>query len=210
MFLLQVKKAEQAVGQGRYSSDLKAYNFVAFGVNALFHLLHLLNTHTTYDGLAQDTSISTSQSSVVMALCLVIILEYKERGLFFGWPTTRDKGRISRFMRWDYSASNIVRRYHGYAIGWAAIYTCWYHPMENTIGHQMGFFYTWILLLQVKYEKRIVAILGLEPRTFALLARRSNQLSYAALARIAGQSHRVLILRPSSESQQLQNITVLL
>ena len=84
-----------------------------------------------------------------MALCLIILLEYKDRGIFFGWPTVEHKGKISRKMRWDYGPINIIRRYHGYAIGWAAIYTCWYHPMENTVGHLLGFFYTWIIMLQV-------------------------------------------------------------
>ena len=148
--IFQIKKAEEALGPGRYSSDLKAFNYVAFALNTLFHLLHFLCTHVTYDGTAQDTSISTSQSSVVMALCLIFLLEYKERGIFFGWPTTEDTGKISRKMRWDYGPINIVRRYHGYAIGWAAIYTCWYHPMENTVGHLLGFFYTWIIMLQVR------------------------------------------------------------
>ena len=36
------------------------FNWVAFAVNTVFHLIHLLNTHTTYDGLAQDTTICSS------------------------------------------------------------------------------------------------------------------------------------------------------
>ncbi|XP_035658606.1 uncharacterized protein LOC118403852 [Branchiostoma floridae] len=31
---------------------------------------------------------------------------------------------------------------------WAAVYTLWYHPMENTLGHVMGFMNTWIFMLQ--------------------------------------------------------------
>ncbi len=39
-----------------------------------------------------------------------------------------------------------VRRYHGYFFAWAAIYTLWHHPMENTLG--VGFKYMFPLLLQ--------------------------------------------------------------
>jgi hypothetical protein len=41
-----------------------------------------------------------------------------------------------------------VRRYHGYYFAWATVYTFWYHPMVNTSGHLIGFFYMFLLLLQ--------------------------------------------------------------
>ena len=41
-----------------------------------------------------------------------------------------------------------MRKYHGYVFAWATVYTFWYHPMENTAGHLIGFFYMFLLLLQ--------------------------------------------------------------
>ena len=41
-----------------------------------------------------------------------------------------------------------ARKYHGYFFAWATIYTFWYHPMDNTTGHLIGFFYMFLLLLQ--------------------------------------------------------------
>jgi hypothetical protein len=41
-----------------------------------------------------------------------------------------------------------VAHYHGYVFAWAIIYTFWYHPMENTSGHLIGFLYTFLLMVQ--------------------------------------------------------------
>ena len=41
----------------------------------------------------------------------------------------------------------VARKYHGYYFAWAIIYTFWYHPMEITGGHLLGFFYMFLLLL---------------------------------------------------------------
>jgi hypothetical protein len=43
---------------------------------------------------------------------------------------------------------SFVRKYHGYVFAWATVYTFWYHPMENTVGHLVGFLYMFLLLLQ--------------------------------------------------------------
>jgi hypothetical protein len=42
----------------------------------------------------------------------------------------------------------VIKLYHGYFFSFAAIYTFWYHPMEATLGHLIGFFYMFLLLLQ--------------------------------------------------------------
>ena len=46
----------------KYTSTPDKYNIILFFLNCFFHLLHLLNTHTTYDGTAADTSEASSQS----------------------------------------------------------------------------------------------------------------------------------------------------
>jgi hypothetical protein len=64
-------------------------------------------------------------------------MENKRRGLFWGKKAPLGK-RVMDF----------VRKYHGYVFAWATIYTFWYHPMENTPGHLIGFLYMFLLLLQ--------------------------------------------------------------
>jgi hypothetical protein len=121
----------------KYTPGLHPVNLVALGVNAFFILLHLIQTHIWYDGLAQDVSIFSSQGSVIVMLVWILLMENSRRGLFFG-----KKAPISR------SIIDFARKYHGYVFAWAIIYTFWYHPMVATAGHLWGFFYTFLLLLQ--------------------------------------------------------------
>lgn len=121
----------------RYSAGLHPVNVVALLANLVFIVLHTVQTHLFYDGLAQDVSIFSSQASVVMLLVVVLLMENRRRGLIWG-KTVPFKASIVDF----------VRRYHGYLFSWAIIYTFWYHPMENTSGHLIGFFYIFLLLLQ--------------------------------------------------------------
>jgi hypothetical protein len=121
----------------RYSDKLHRINILALALNALFLLLHFVQTHLWYDGLAQDVSIWSSQASVVLLLVMVLLMENKRRGLFFG-----RKAPISK------RAMDIVRRYHGYFFAWGIVYTFWYHPLEPTSGHLLGFLYMFMLMLQ--------------------------------------------------------------
>lgn len=121
----------------RYTTGLHKVNIVALAVNALFIVLHFVQTHIWYDGLAQDVSILSSQGSVIVLLVWVLLMENNRRGMFFGKPLPI-RQEIVRF----------ARKYHGYFFAWATVYTFWYHPMEPTSGHLIGFFYTFLLLLQ--------------------------------------------------------------
>jgi hypothetical protein len=121
----------------RYTNGLHPINIVALGFNAVFALLHVLQTHLWYDGLAQDVSIWSSQVSVVVLLVWVLLMENNRRGMFFG--TKLPVGKQVMYF---------VRKYHGYYFAWAVIYTFWYHPAEATLGHLWGFFYTLLLMLQ--------------------------------------------------------------
>jgi hypothetical protein len=121
----------------RYSEDLHRVNLVALILNAIFILLHFIQTQLWYDGLAQDVSIWSSQASVILLLVMVLLMENKRRGLFFG-----RKAPLSS------STMDFVRRYHGYFFSWGILYTFWYHPMEPTSGHLLGFFYMFLLMLQ--------------------------------------------------------------
>ncbi|XP_067687198.1 uncharacterized protein [Haliotis asinina] len=147
LYIAQHHKAHVTKSQ-RYSTRLTKWNYISFGLHVFFHLLHLAQTHTTYDALASDVSIASSQSSVIMILVFIMLIEYRDRGIVFLWPTDIQQDKISRTLRLDQAAFSFIRRYHGYAFAWGAIYTFWYHPMENTWGHALGFFHTWIIMLQ--------------------------------------------------------------
>ncbi|MDH5508180.1 MAG: hypothetical protein OEZ02_13240 [Anaerolineae bacterium] len=121
----------------KYSGRLHRINYIAFAVNAFFILLHVVQTHIWYDGLAQDVSIWSSQVSVAILLIWVILMENPRRGIFLGKriPFSR---RVIDF----------ARKYHGYYFAWAAVYTFWYHPAVSTPGHLLGFFYMFMLFVQ--------------------------------------------------------------
>ncbi len=121
----------------KYTTGLHKVNIAALGVNALFIVLHFIQTHLWYDGLAQDVSIFSSQGSVIVMLIWIMLMENRRRGVVFGKRLPISQ-RIIQF----------ARKYHGYFFAWAIVYTFWFHPMETTNGHLMGFFYTFLLMLQ--------------------------------------------------------------
>lgn len=121
----------------RYTTGLHRLNVVALAANGAFIALHALQTQVFYDGLAQDVSIFSSQGSVVLLLVVVLLMENRRRGLVLTWSAPISAQVVG-----------LARRYHGYLFSWAAIYTFWYHPMESTSGHLIGFFYMFLLLAQ--------------------------------------------------------------
>jgi hypothetical protein len=121
----------------KYSKGLHPVNVWALGVNAFFIVVHLVQTHIWYDGLAQDVSSFTSQGSVILMLCAILVMENKRRGMFFGAKAPFSERVIS-----------FARKYHGYLFSWAIVYTFWFHPMVSTPGHLAGFFYMFMLMLQ--------------------------------------------------------------
>ncbi|MDX8032038.1 hypothetical protein SK803_17575 [Lentzea sp. BCCO 10_0856] len=121
----------------RYTTGLHRLNVVALAANGAFIGLHALQTQVFYDGLAQDVSIFSSQGSVVLLLVVVLLMENRRRGLVLTWSAPISAQVVG-----------FARRYHGYLFSWAAIYTFWYHPMESTSGHLIGFFYMFLLLAQ--------------------------------------------------------------
>ena len=132
-FLIAMARKERP----QYIFGLHAVNLWALGINGFFILLHIIQTKIFYDGLAQDVHELSSMLSVIFMLLLILLMENRRRGLFFGKPV--------RFME---GVGNVVRRYHGFYISWAIIYTFWYHPIETTSGHLIGTFYMMLLLLQ--------------------------------------------------------------
>lgn len=128
----------RAQSQGlSYTRVLHPVNVLALAANGFFILLHLAQTHATYDGLAQDTPIWASQGSVIIMLVMILIMENQRRGMFFGKKATIPD-----------EAGRVLRKYHGYVFSWALIFTFWYHPMESTLSHLAGTLYTTIIMLQ--------------------------------------------------------------
>jgi hypothetical protein len=82
----------------KYSNGLHPVNIWALGVNAFFILLHFVQTHIWYDGLAQDVSIFSSQGSVILMLVAILLMENKRRGLFWGKKVPLGK-RVLSFVR---------------------------------------------------------------------------------------------------------------
>ncbi len=121
----------------QYTNEIHKVNFISLGINALFIFLHLLQTQIWYDGLGQDTPIWSSQGSVIIMLVWILLMENKRRGMFRG----KKLPIKDEIIRW-------ARKYHGYVFAWAAIYTFWFHPMEPTSGHLIGFLYMFLLLVQ--------------------------------------------------------------
>jgi hypothetical protein len=121
----------------KYTNGLHPVNVWALGVNALFIVLHFVQTHIWYDALAMDMSSLTSQGSVILMLCFILVLENKRRGMFFGAKAPFSERVVS-----------FAKKYHGYLFAWATVYTFWFHPMVGTPGHLAGFFYMFLLLLQ--------------------------------------------------------------
>ena len=120
-----------------YTRGLHRINRWALGVNALFVALHIAQTKWTYDGLGQDMSVWSSQFSVIFMLVFILIMETQRRGLLFGHK-----------IGWFAEPGRFLRRYHGYYFSWAIIYTFWFHPIEDNMGHLLGTFYTLMILLQ--------------------------------------------------------------
>ena len=121
----------------KYIFGVHSFNVLALAINGFFIIAHIAQTKFFYDGLAQDVHEVTSMMSVVLMLFMILIMENRRRGLFFGKGIKAMNG-----------VGDTLRRYHGYYFSWAIIYTFWYHPVELTSGHIAGFAYMFLLLLQ--------------------------------------------------------------
>ena len=134
VFIARIQKEKQSL----MSENIGKYNAALLITNGVFIVLHMLQTHFFYDGLAQFVPVFTSQYSVIGMLVLILILAIPRRGLFFG-----------KKMKFPQRAMKGIAKTHGYYIAWALIYTFWFHPMEDTWGHILGFFYMFLLMVQM-------------------------------------------------------------
>ena len=121
----------------KYGNDLRWFNWAMIATTIVFSLLHVVQTHYFYDGLAQSVPEISALGSVAVMLMIIIILETPRRGLIFGYK-----------FKFRDSFMYIVRKYHSYIFTWAIIYDYWYHPTVGTFGHLMGFYYNFLIMVQ--------------------------------------------------------------
>ncbi|MGY5874524.1 MAG: hypothetical protein RTU30_02150 [Candidatus Thorarchaeota archaeon] len=129
------------------TTGLTGYNYAMIVTTIAFAFLHLFQTHVTYDGLAKDIPIWTSQGSVIVMLVLILIIENPRRGLFLGKRAGKPiTAQVAGFFR----------RNHGYVIAWAIVYTYWFHPMAMDPQLLTGFLYMFLLFTQMSLAFTVV------------------------------------------------------
>lgn len=121
----------------KYQDGMRPANWWALGINVVFVILHYFQTMFFYDGIAQDVPSWTAQFAVIMMLFVILAMENRRRGMFFG----KKLNFRAEFYSW-------MKRYHGYAFSFAVIYTFWFHPMVPTWGHVFGFAYVILVMIQ--------------------------------------------------------------
>ncbi len=136
--LIYKLKDQKPLPKGR----IGRYNLWLLIVNEIFIIIHLLQTAFFYDGLAQFVPVMSSQGSVIVMLVMILIMMNARRGLFFG-----------KQVKLPIAGADLVTKTHGYYISWAIVYTFWFHPMEGTLGHLLGFFYIFMLFVQLSLAK---------------------------------------------------------
>ena len=114
------------------------FNIAVLLINLIFIILHLIQTHIWYDGLAQDVPIWTSQGSVIVMLVLMLVMLTPRRGFILGKKIDLPVNGVK-----------FLNAVHGIFISWALVYTFWFHPMEGTYGLLSGFFYMYLLFTQL-------------------------------------------------------------
>ncbi|HML69263.1 MAG TPA: hypothetical protein PKA81_12835 [Clostridia bacterium] len=124
------------------TGTIGTYNLQLLIANAVFILLHLVQTALFYDALAQFVPVMSSQGSVIVMLVMMLILLNSRRGLFFGKKVYLPPLGVAA-----------TQKIHGFYISWAVIYTFWFHPMESTLGHLLGFFYLFLLMGQLSLAR---------------------------------------------------------
>jgi hypothetical protein len=124
------KSKASSCGERRFTERLDPAGIGFMAVTVVFGLLHIVQTQLFYDGLAQDVAVFTSQGSVIVMLVLILVMQNDRRGLFFGKKVPMPRAAV-----------DFIKKYHGYYIAWALIYTFWFHPATGTLSHLVGFLY---------------------------------------------------------------------
>jgi hypothetical protein len=129
-----------AMKERQHLKKLSRINLAFLSVNLIFILSHITKTLITYDGLAQDVPVWSSQFSVIIMLVIMIFMLNPRRGFILGKKIPYSKGGLA-----------FVDKWHGIYISWALVYTYWFHPADGVVGLLFGFFYMFLLLTQLSF-----------------------------------------------------------
>lgn len=114
-------------------------------LNLFFVVLHIVQTHLFYDGLAQYVPVWSSQYSVILMLSITLVLLIPRRGFILG-----------RFRKISQDVYRPFRKFHGLYISWALVYTFWFHPMEGDTAILLGFLYMFFLFIHMSmFQEKI-------------------------------------------------------
>lgn len=128
----------KAKNEKPHPDAISKFNAAVLLINLVFIIFHLVQTHIWYDGLAQDVPIWTSQGSVIVMLVLTLVMLTPRRGFILGLKLRLPEG-----------GSRFLGAFHGIFISWALVFTFWFHPMEGSYGLLSGFFYMFLLFIQL-------------------------------------------------------------
>ena len=104
----------------RTSHKLQPFHYWMAGVNLLFILLHLAQTHLTYDGLACNKN--DAFLHVLFLSMLIHIAESDRRGLFFCNSFYSASSRLRKL------AKEVLPFYFSMVI----LFSFWHHPLDGT------------------------------------------------------------------------------
>eukprot|EP00835_Amoeboradix_gromovi_P002175 NODE_117_length_18986_cov_0.639540.p6 type:complete len:271 gc:universal NODE_117_length_18986_cov_0.639540:14194-15006(+) len=113
-------RAQKAHSEGNldWTDGRNKYSTIAFVFNMNMAALKFIQSHVFYDGLASIFPESAAQCSVIFFLLFAVMLEIPRRGLFFGYFKKVPILRVE--------SKSFVRKYHGYFMGFGAIFNFWY------------------------------------------------------------------------------------
>ena len=141
LFSAQRAKEQKQLRWTESSDGWNPYAKAMLRLNLFFVVMHFIQTHLFYDGLASTVPEVTSQGSVIMMLVCIYILEMPRRGIIFNSAPKRNTDFFKAF-------TQFAKKHHGYIASFGIVYTFWYHPMEASGAHFTGFMYQFLLLIQ--------------------------------------------------------------
>ncbi len=133
--IFSLRRKDKTIRKGEFSK----YNIYLLIFNASLIIIHIIHSIIFYDMFAQDFPSYTSQISVIIMLVMLLLIQNTKRGFIFGIKLRNQR------------ALNLLYKIHGPIFLIALTYTLWFHPFINTIGHIVGFFYMYLLFIQVSY-----------------------------------------------------------
>ncbi|KAI9142483.1 hypothetical protein BKA69DRAFT_255150 [Paraphysoderma sedebokerense] len=116
-----------------------SYSNAMMIVHLTFATLKFVHSRLFYDGLAYDLPEILTQCSVLVFLIIALIVDMPRRGLFFG--------KVKSMEWYKQEFKEVAKKYHGFAASFGVVINFWYHPVETTLAHFLGFFYQLLMMV---------------------------------------------------------------